>query len=56
VLHAGRLSGLWRPKAKGAKLELTVEPLSRLPRAELEEEAERLARLRGLAQLTLVVT
>ena len=56
VLHAGRLSGLWRPKAKGAKLELTVEPLSRLPRAELEEEAERLARLRGAAQVTLVVT
>jgi hypothetical protein len=56
VLHGGRLSGLWRPKAKGAKLELTVEPLSRLPRAELEEEAERLARLRGAAQVAVVVT
>ncbi len=47
VLRDGRLVGLWRVKAKGSKAELTVEKLGRFPRADLEEEAERVAELRG---------
>jgi hypothetical protein len=55
VLHDGRLAGLWRAKAKGRKVELTVEPLERLPRAELDDEAQRVAALRGAAEAKLVV-
>ena len=49
VLRDGRLAGLWRAKAKGRKAELTVEKLGRLARADLEEEAQRVAELRGAA-------
>jgi hypothetical protein len=55
VLSDGRLAGLWRAKAKGRKTEITVERLGRVPRAELEHEAQRLARLRGAAEATLVL-
>lgn len=54
VLRDGRLAGLWRAKAKGRRLEVAVEPLERLPRGELEDEAQRVARLRG-AELALAV-
>ena len=54
VLHDGRLAGLWRLKAKGRKAELTVEKLGRrLPRGALEEEARRVAELRGASDLAL---
>jgi hypothetical protein len=55
VLSGGRLAGLWRVKAKGRKAELTVEKLGRLPRGELEQEAERVAELRGAAEAALVL-
>jgi hypothetical protein len=55
VLSGGRLAGLWRAKAKRRKLEITVEQLGRLPRAELEHEAQRLAELRGTAEAVLAV-
>jgi hypothetical protein len=55
VLRDGRLSGLWRVKAKGRKTELTVERLGRLSRAEVEDEARRVAELRGAADLSLVL-
>jgi hypothetical protein len=55
VLKDGRLLGLWRAKAKGRKLELTVEPLGRLARGALEEEAQRVAELRGAAEAALVL-
>jgi hypothetical protein len=55
VLADGRLTGLWRVKAKGRKAELTVESLGRLPRGELEEEARRVAELRGAAEAALVL-
>jgi hypothetical protein len=55
VLSDGRLAGLWRMKAKGRKAELTVEKLGRLRRSDLEEEAQRVARLRGAAEAALVV-
>ena len=55
VLSDGRLAGLWRAKGKGRKAEITVEQIDRLPRAELDEEAQRVARLRGAAEAALVV-
>ncbi len=55
VLRGGRLTGLWRVKAKGRKAEVTVEQLGRLPRGDLEEEAQRVAELRGAAEAVLVL-
>jgi winged helix DNA-binding protein len=55
VLKDGRLAGLWRAKAKGKTAEITVEKLGRLARGDLEEEARRIADLRGAAALALVV-
>jgi hypothetical protein len=55
VLRDGRLAGLWRARAKGARAEITVEALGRLSRGELEEEAGRLARLRGAAGAAVVL-
>ena len=55
VLRDGRLTGLWRVKAKGRKAEVTVEMLGRLRRGELEQEAQRVAELRGAAEAALVL-
>ena len=55
VLSDGRLTGVWRAKAKGRKVELTVEALGRLPRGGLEEEARRVAELRGASSVELVL-
>ena len=55
VLVDGRLAGLWRTKLKGRRAEVTVEPLRRLRRADLEEEAERVATVRGAREATLVL-
>jgi hypothetical protein len=55
VLKDGRLAGLWRARAKGAKVELTVEKLGRIARGDLEEEARRVAELRGAADVALVL-
>jgi hypothetical protein len=54
VLIAGRLGGLWRVRAKCSRAEITVERLGRLPRADLEQEAQRVARVRGATEATLV--
>jgi Winged helix DNA-binding domain len=55
VLRDGRLTGLWRAKAKGRKVEITVEKLGRLPREGLEEQAQRVAELRGAGEAALVL-
>jgi hypothetical protein len=55
ILRDGRLAGLWRVKARGKKAELTVEPLGRLTKAELDEEANRVAELRGAAEAAIVL-
>ena len=55
VLKDGRLAGLWKAKAKGRKVELTVEKLGRLARADLEQEARRVAELRGAAEAVVVI-
>jgi DNA glycosylase AlkZ-like len=49
VVTAGRLTGLWRLRVKGARAQITVETLGRIRRGDLEEEASRVARLRGAA-------
>ena len=55
VLKDGRLTGLWRVKAKGRTAELTVEKLGRLSRRDLEQEAQRVAELRGAAKAVVVL-
>jgi len=55
VLANGKLAGLWRVKAKGKKAEVTIEPLGRVARGAIEEEALRVAGLRGGAELLLVI-
>jgi winged helix DNA-binding protein len=55
VLRDGRLTGLWRVKTKGGKAEVTVEKLGRIPRGDLEEQAQRVAELRGAAEAALVL-
>jgi hypothetical protein len=55
VLKDGRLTGLWRVKAKGRKAEITVQRLGRLARRDLEEEAQRICDLRVASELILVV-
>jgi len=55
VLSDGRLAGLWRIKAKGGKAEIVVEPLGSLARGLLDEEAERVARLRGAALASVAI-
>jgi hypothetical protein len=55
VLKDGRLAGLWRVKAKGRKAAITVEKLQRIARADLEEEAQRVARLRGASEMVLAL-
>jgi hypothetical protein len=55
VLSDGRLAGLWRVRLKARKAELTIERLGRLARVGLEEEARRVAELRGAADVSLVL-
>ena len=55
VLSDGRLTGVWRVRTKSGRAELTVEKLGRLRRRELEQEARRLAELRGAAEATVVL-
>ena len=55
VLRHGRLAGLWRAKADGKKAEITVEKLGSVTREDLEEEALRVADLRGASELVLLV-
>ncbi len=55
VLRNGRLAGLWRAKAKGKQAEITVEKLGGVARKDLEEEAHRVADVRGASELLLLV-
>jgi hypothetical protein len=55
VVRQGRLVGLWRMKAKGRKAEVAVEKIGRLAKAEVADEARRIADLRGSADVTVVV-
>ena len=55
VLKDGRLVGLWRVKAKGRGTAITVDSLGRFARGDLEDEAVRIADLRGASDLMLTV-
>jgi hypothetical protein len=55
VLRDGRLAGLWRVKTRGNATEITVEKLAPLPRRGLNEEADRVAQLRGSAEAAVVI-
>jgi hypothetical protein len=55
VLRDGRLEGLWRVKMKGRKAELSVEKLGSFKPGELEQEAQRVAELRGAAEAAVVL-
>jgi DNA glycosylase AlkZ-like len=55
ALSDGRLAGLWRVEATGRRATLTVETLGPLPRGDLEEEARRVAELRGAADVAVVL-
>jgi len=55
VLKDGSLTGLWRVKAKRRKAEITVERLQRVARSDLEEEAQRVADLRGASDAVIVL-
>ena len=55
VLEDGRLAGLWRIKARGEEAEISVEKLGRIAPDDLEDEARRVADLRGAPELLLVL-
>jgi len=55
VLRDGRLTGLWRVKVKGRRADLSVETLGRLPRGIIEEEALRVAELRGAVEVAVTL-
>jgi hypothetical protein len=56
VLTDGRLAGLWRVEARGKVTEVSLENLGRVARAELEPDAEPIAKLRGASEAALVLT
>jgi hypothetical protein len=53
VLADGELAGLWRARKKGRRLELEVEELRPLDAGALRAEAQRLAPLRGCADVAI---
>ena len=55
VLKDGRLAGLWRMTTKGRRAEITVEKLGRLSPRDLEEEAQRVAGVRGAAEAAIAI-
>lgn len=57
VLADGEIVGMWRTKASGAKLTITVEGFStlrRATRAAVEDEAQRVAEVRGCSDVRVV--
>ena len=54
VLIDGEIAGTWRPRKRGQRLTITVEPfapLSARDRERLEDEAERIGPLRGASSV-----
>ena len=59
ALVDGEVAGLWRPRKKGKRLTVELEPLRTLTKAEREalaDEADRLAPFRGAETAELVLT
>ncbi|MEH3054907.1 MAG: winged helix DNA-binding domain-containing protein [Patulibacter minatonensis] len=55
VLRDGRLAGTWRARSSKGVVDVTVETFGRVPRQLLEEEAQRLAILRGVGEAHVIV-
>jgi hypothetical protein len=55
VIVDGRLAGLWRARAKGKRVEIAVERLEQIPKSPLEQEAQRIAELRGASEALVAV-
>jgi hypothetical protein len=56
LLVDGEVAGTWRTKASGTRLTITVTPFAALPDSvwrRVEEEAERVAQVRGSADVTV---
>ena len=56
VLVDGEIAGTWRAKGSGKRLTVTISPLASLPvltRARIDDEAERLAAVRGFEQVAV---
>ena len=53
VLVDGRIAGIWKVRARGKRSTFEIEELSRIPKRGVSEEAERVAVLRGSADLEL---
>ncbi len=49
ILRGAEVVGTWRPRARGKKLALDVDLWARTPSSAIDEQAERLAALRGVA-------
>jgi hypothetical protein len=56
VLVDGDLAGTWRARKTGSAMTVAVDPWSRVDRAAVEEQAERLAAFRGLRLAELQVS
>jgi Winged helix DNA-binding domain len=55
VLKDGRLVGSWKAKARGGTAEIAVEKIGRVARGAIADEAERVAELRGAADVKLLL-
>ncbi|MFQ1000685.1 DNA glycosylase AlkZ-like family protein [Modestobacter sp. SSW1-42] len=55
VLVDGEVAGTWRPRKAGRRLSVEVDPWRALPTGALEEQAERLAAVRGTALAGIAV-
>jgi hypothetical protein len=56
LLADGEVAGTWRTKSSGSKLTITVEsfgPLSKAVWTQVDAEAERVATVRGAADVTV---
>ncbi len=53
VLLDGRIAGTWRARARGRRSAFAIEELRRIPKRRLEEEAQRIAAVRGAEDFEL---
>lgn len=47
VIHDGQLVGMWRARARRGAVEVDIDPIGRIPKSAVHDEAQRLAELRG---------
>ncbi|WNV82406.1 winged helix DNA-binding domain-containing protein [Umezawaea sp. Da 62-37] len=54
IVVDGEVTGTWQAKAAGKRLDVTLRPFGEAPPAAVSDEAQRLARVRGLASARVV--